>query len=112
MVPIQTSVGRPRWANFDVVAWPVVMPWGLVNAGLDQADFTRKYRARLHRRTPRILAELAELLAAYPDWTLALCCFEDLRDGSRWCHRTVLSGWLSERLGVRVPELEEVVATS
>jgi hypothetical protein len=111
MVPVQTSIGRPKFVNYEVVAWPVVAPWGLFGRGLSPEDFAVAYRRRLHQRTPRILAELGELLDAYDPWPLALCCYEDLRDGSRWCHRTALSGWLEEKLGVPVPELEEVVAT-
>jgi hypothetical protein len=38
---------------------------------------------RTHFRTPRILAELAEMLDAYDPFPLAECCFEDPRDGSR-----------------------------
>jgi len=108
MVPVQTSIGRPQWAPFEVVPWPAVMPWGMVGKYSDRGEFRRAYRARLHRRTPRILGELAELLDAYPGWTLALCCFEDLAKPDAWCHRTYLSEWLSERLDVEVPDPEEV----
>jgi hypothetical protein len=111
MVPVQTSIGRPRWVGFDVIAWPAVMPWGLFGRDLEPEEFRRAYRRRLHQRTPRILGELAELLAAYDPYPLALCCFEDLRDGSRWCHRTILAEWIGERVGVEVPDLEEVAAT-
>jgi hypothetical protein len=111
MVPLQNSIGRPKWASYEIVAWPAVMPWGLFGAGLDPEDFRRAYRRRLHQRTPPILAELDELLDAYDPFPLASCCFEDLRDGSRRCHRTVLSDWLFERLGVPVPEVGEVRPT-
>jgi hypothetical protein len=108
-IPVQTSVGAPRWVGYDLVQWDAVKPWGLLDVH-DPEEFTRRYRHRLHQRGRRILAELRDLELAYDGWPLLLCCFEDLRDGSRWCHRTVLSGWLSERLGVAVPELEEVSA--
>jgi len=59
----------------------------------------RRYRHRLHRQTPRILAELQELREGYGD--LVLPCFEP---PDRFCHR-VLSTWLEEKLGEFVEEV-------
>jgi hypothetical protein len=106
MVPVQTSIGRPRWAGFEVVAWGTVAPWGMVGKFTDRAEFRRAYRARLWQRKPRILGELAGLLGDYPDHTLALCCFEDLRKPDAWCHRTYLAELLGEWLGVEIPDIE------
>jgi hypothetical protein len=101
MVRVQTSIGRPRWIAYEVEPWPAVMPWGLLGEE-DPEVFRRWYRHRLHRLTPRILAELAELRAKYDGWPLALCCFEK---PGEWCHRTLLAGWISERIGEEVQEL-------
>ena len=53
LVPVQTSIGRPRWVSFEVVPWSAVAPWGLVGKFEDRAEFRRAYQRR-----PRILAEL------------------------------------------------------
>jgi hypothetical protein len=105
-VPVQTSIGTPRWVGYGLHRWDTVMPWGLLGEH-DQEVFTRAYRHRLHQRTRRILAELADLHAAYDGWPLLLGCYEDLRDGTRWCHRRVLAGWLSEHLAVEIPDVED-----
>lgn len=44
LVPIQTSIGRPRWVPFEVVPWPTVMPWGLVGKITDRGQFRTAYR--------------------------------------------------------------------
>ncbi len=101
-VPVRTSLGAPRWMTAPLVEWPAVYPWGLFGKDLDEATFTRKYRARLHRQGPRVLRELADLREGYGD--LVLLCFEDLAKPGVWCHRTVLAGWISEQLGEEVLE--------
>jgi hypothetical protein len=103
MVPVRTSIGAPRFAGYQLEEWPAVYPWGLLDV-TDPDEFRRRYRHRLHRQTPRILAELAELLAKYDGWPLALCCWEDLTKPGAWCHRTLLAEWLREK-GVIVEEL-------
>jgi uncharacterized protein DUF488 len=96
---VRTSIGAPRWMTAPLVEWPAVYPWGLFGKDLDEATFTRKYRARLHRLTPRILRELTELREGYGD--LCLLCHEP---AGAFCHRVVLGRWLSEQLGEGVTE--------
>jgi hypothetical protein len=86
-----------------LLEWRSVYPWGLFGAGLEPEEFTRRYRHRLHRQTPRILAELTELREGYGD--LVLCCHEDLAKPGAWCHRTILATWLEEKLGEPVEEV-------
>jgi hypothetical protein len=105
-VTIQTSLGRPRWVGYGLRRWEAVMPWGLLGEH-DPERFARAYRRRLYQRTRRVLGELAELQAAYDGWPLILACFEDLRDGTRWCHRRVLAGWISTHLGIAIPDVED-----
>lgn len=99
-MPVRTSLGMPRWMTASLVDWPAVYPYGLFGKDLDEATFTRRYRARLHRQGPRILRELAELQAAY-DAPLVLLCFEP---ADLFCHRHVLRAWLQEH-GVPVEEV-------
>ena len=103
-VPIQTSIGAPRFVGYAVLKWEVVMPFGLVDL-TDEAEFRRRYRHRLHSKTPRILRELEELQAAYDPTPLLLCCWEDLTKPGAWCHRTHLAAWISEHTGENIPEL-------
>jgi hypothetical protein len=98
-VPVRTTVGQPR-VSFPLVEWPRVYPRGLFNADLDESEFRRRYRHRLHRQTGRILQELRELREGYGD--LVLLCFEP---PGVFCHRRILAGWLGERLGEEVPEV-------
>ena len=98
-VPVRTSLGAPKWMTAPLVDWPTVYPWGLFGKDLDEATFTRKYRARLHRLTPRILRELQELREGYGD--LVLLCHEP---AGAFCHRVVLGRWLAEQLGEEVTE--------
>jgi hypothetical protein len=98
-VPVRTSLGAPKWMTAPLVDWPTVYPWGLFRAGLDEEEFTRRYRHRLHQRRPRILAELQELREGYGD--LVLLCHEP---AGAFCHRVVLGRWLAEQLGEEVTE--------
>jgi hypothetical protein len=98
-VPVRTSLGAPKWMTAPLVDWPAVYPWGLFRAGLDEEEFTRRYRQRLHQRRPHILAELQELREGYGD--LVLLCHEP---AGTFCHRVVLGRWLAEQLGEEVTE--------
>lgn len=100
-VPVRTSIGVPTWITYPLVDWLTVAPWGLLDVQ-DAADFRRRYRHRLHQRTPRILRELAELRAAYAGWPLALLCYE--RDPAD-CHRALLAEWIEQHIGEEVREL-------
>lgn len=101
-VPVQCSIGAPQWWQGPPLAdLRSTAPWGLKDV-LDDDEFRRKYRARLHRQTNRIVRELTELADSYPGTPLILMCFE--RDRGN-CHRLQLAEWLSERLDVEVPEV-------
>jgi len=101
-VPIRTSVGAPRSFPAPLVEWPTVMPWGLLEV-TDPAEFRRRYRHQLHRKTPKILAELQELQDGYCA-PLVLLCFEDLSRPGVWCHRSLLAEWISQHTGETIPE--------
>jgi uncharacterized protein YeaO (DUF488 family) len=78
-----------------------VYPCSIYRLGLDHETFRRRYRHQLHRNTPKVLAELAELLAAYDD-TLVLLCYEP---PGAWCHRILLAEWITGHLQVEIPEV-------
>ena len=101
-VPVRTSVGAPRSFPAPLIDWMTVAPFGIYNADLDEATFRRKYRHQLHRKTPKVLAELAELQEAYAPLPIVLLCFEP---AGIFCHRTVLAGWLEEQMGETISEM-------
>ena len=76
---VRTSVGPPRSFPDVLVEWPTVYPWGIYHAGLDEQTFRRKYRHQLHRKTPKVLAELQELQEGYcAPWS---CCASRIGPG-------------------------------
>jgi uncharacterized protein YeaO (DUF488 family) len=99
---VRTSLGTPRWFQAPLLELRSVMPYGLFGKDLEPEEFTRRYRHRLHRQGPRVLADLAELREGYGD--VCLLCFEG---SDAFCHRHVLRVWLQEH-GIPV---EEVVPT-
>jgi len=96
---VRTSLGTPRWFQAPLLELRSVMPYGLFGKGLEPEEFTRRYRHRLHRLTPRIMRELQELREGYGD--LVLLCHEP---AGTFCHRLVLGRWLAEQLGEEVTE--------
>jgi len=102
-VPVAVTVGLPGWFEPVYEVWRTVAPFGLLDLE-SEAEFRRAYRARLHRLTPKVLAELADLQAAYEPAALVLLCFEA---PGKFCHRRLLAEWVEQRTGLLVPEWEE-----
>lgn len=103
--PVRTSIGPPRFLQAPLVEWPTVYPWGLFGADLDHDIYRRRYRHRLHRNTPKVLAELADLQAGY-DAPLVLLCHCDLSKPDARCHRTMLAEWITQKTGEEIREVE------
>jgi len=102
-VPVAVTVGLPGWFEPVYEVWRTVAPFGLLDLE-SEAEFRRAYRARLHRLTPKVLAELADLMAAYEPAPLIWLCFEA---PGVFCHRRLLAEWVEQRTGLLVPEWEE-----
>jgi hypothetical protein len=100
-VPVAVTVGLPGWFPRGLHEWRTVAPFGLLEI-TDEAEFRRRYRARLHRLTPKVLRELDELRAMYAPERLILLCFEA---PGKWCHRRLLAEWIEQKTGEEVPEL-------
>jgi hypothetical protein len=100
-VPVAITVGKPGWFEPAYETWGTVAPFGLLDLE-SEAEFTRRYRHSLHRKTPRILRELEDLIAAYEPAALILLCFE--RPGE-FCHRRLLAEWIEQKTGEEVAEL-------
>jgi Protein of unknown function, DUF488 len=98
--PVRTSLGVPKWMTAPLLELPSVFPYGLFGRDLEPDEFSRRYRHRLHRLTPRVLRELQELREGYGD--LVLLCFEP---PGRFCHQHVLAEFLAEQLREPVEEV-------
>jgi hypothetical protein len=111
---VSISLGRPHWPLPYRIAAEVseLKPWGL----LDAPDWAERYLARLDEigpdRISRRLESLCAQTASVPTVgniadvgreRLVLLCFEKSPAG---CHRSLAARWLSENLGIDVPELE------
>jgi hypothetical protein len=101
-VPVAVTVGLPKRFGYPLVIWRGPAPFGLFGAGLDEAAFRRKYRARLHRLTPRLLRELRDLREGYAPLPVVLLCYEP---PGAFCHRHLLGEFLGELLGEPVTEV-------
>ena len=93
-VPRRRS-GYRRYGKLEPGKW-------FSSTGLE--EFTRLYNEE-------ILAPLdpdavvKDLLEMAGDRTPALLCWEPPEPGPKWCHRSLVSVWLWERLGLEVAEL-------
>ncbi|EME18477.1 hypothetical protein G419_16980 [Rhodococcus triatomae BKS 15-14] len=105
-VPIRTSRGAPRGWQGELPAWAAVYPTWPMRQITDRDEFTRRYLARLDGYgVEHAAADLAAIADETNADTLILCCFEVSLSERIWCHRSVLAAWLSDRLGIDVPEL-------
>jgi hypothetical protein len=103
-VPVAITVGLPKWWPHGLVEWQTPAPVGLLGV-TDEAEFRRRYRHRLHRLTPRVLAELDELVESYAPERIVCLCYEP---PGAWCHRRLFAEWVEQKTGLLVPEWEEV----
>ena len=106
-VPLATSIGKNK--NFSHA--PEVrslMPWGVFRVldHLPVEEQAKAYRASLWRRQHRVYRDLAEVAECYPGQPLVILCWcstATALDGA--CHRRWAADWLTETLGVDVPEV-------
>jgi hypothetical protein len=107
-VPVRSTVGLPRFSLNYVLAghWTAVTPqraW--LSDKVNEADFRRMYRHKLHKIGVDRVMEEAEAIADFAgDNRIVALCFDDLRKKGMWCHRVHLGEWLEEQ-GVPVIEL-------
>src|SRR4030095_15982206 len=76
---------------------------------LDEGLFNVEYRAKITRTRDEILRKVEELEEAYAPRDLYFLCFEDLRNGTTFCHRRVFAAWYQELTGVEIPDIELVL---
>lgn len=104
--PVRISLGAPKWPLGYTIAGEIkdLMPFGLLQIN-DRALYEMKYRERLDRiGVDRIQAALDSFGADKP---VVLLCYEDVRDPSQWCHRTIFAQWWLENTGEIADELTD-----
>lgn len=70
----------------------------------DKAVFRSRYMRELDRLgVERVYRMLESYLSLGKD--VVLCCFEDVRDETQWCHRTMFAEWWLEKTGEKIDEL-------
>jgi hypothetical protein len=109
-VPVQTSIGRPKWPlPYDLTEdVGVLKPWGLFGKDLTAEEFTAHYRARLEKVGVDALRRLFETISArHGGSRLVLLCFEK---HPHECHRGDFADWWLEVTGQIVPELSILAA--
>jgi hypothetical protein len=105
-VPVQTSIGRPRWPlSYELTeSAKRLMPWGLLGKDISEDDFTAHYRARLDKVGVDVLAATFEAISKRHDGArLVLLCFEPQ---GQFCHRRLFAAWWTEQTNQDVPELD------
>lgn len=110
-MPVRTSVGFPKWFSHPSMAWENTYPeyhW----LKLPYDDYHARYLRKLDNiGTATLRGDLEFMAETYakihrivPDRAVLLC-FEKLSKDGAWCHRTMLSAYLEEHLGLTVVEL-------
>lgn len=103
---VRISLGAPKWPLGYEIAGEIkdLMPYGLLQIN-DKALYERKYRERLDRiGIDRIQHQIDAFGFEKP---VVLLCYEDVRDPSQWCHRTMFAKWLLEQTGEIADELPD-----
>ena len=103
---VRISLGAPKWPLGYEIAGEIkdLMPFGLLQIN-DKALYEQKYRERLDRiGIDRIQRQIDSFGYEKP---VVLLCYEDVRDPSQWCHRTMFAQWLLEQTGEIADELPD-----
>jgi hypothetical protein len=100
--PIGISRGTPRGrSGFRRYTRLQPGPW-FSTAGLE--EFTKLYNEQiLGPLDPEVVVK--DLLDIADGRIPALLCWEPPEPGAQWCHRSLVSVWLWEKLSLEVPEL-------
>ena len=104
-VPIITSLGTPKWWEDARIVAKSVQPFGVFGKYTGFIEYRTAYEDRLNSLRHKLEAEFNELGQNYPQQTLVMLCFCDVRKPDGWCHRTMAAKWLEANFGLVVPEL-------
>lgn len=100
--------GHPRFQLKYVLAGNImeIAPPGYLFKENDRARFTPEYFRHMDNQG---VLRIKNILQHYEQFEkdIVLCCFEDVRKESEWCHRLVFAEWWEKRTGVKIPELQD-----
>lgn len=103
---VRISLGAPKWPVGYTIAGEIkeLMPFGLLQIN-DRNLYEKRYRERLDRIGPDKIQEALDRFGV--DKPVVLLCYEDVRDPSQWCHRSMFAQWWLERTGEIADELHD-----
>ena len=106
--PVGISLGRPKFSlgyklyEQCYMLAPTRAMWNIVS----DEDFEVAYVNNLEKIGKEKIRETLEMIMDRADGKdVVLLCFEDVRDESQCCHRTMLAKWLNENFETDVREL-------
>ncbi len=109
--PVGISIGSPRY-NLGYILRDkcyALAPTGAM-LHLDYGPYREQYMDKLNRtgadKIISIINQL-EMKAMDEGKELVLLCYEDIRNGDDWCHRTLFAEWWKEHTGEIIEELED-----
>lgn len=100
--------GKPKFKlkyNLDGNIAEIAPPYYLFNE-YDRARFTRSYMSYMDKTGAKKISELLHQYEAKGK-PVVLCCFEDVREPKKWCHRQVFAEWWMLRTGEEIKELQD-----
>jgi len=107
---VRISLGVPRWVRLpdpawsDYTHWPYVAELAPRRAYWDAPDFDERYLAQVAQFAESIDAKLSAIPAE--NGALCLLCWEKQVTGPEQCHRRLAAGFLAERYGIEIPEMD------
>ena len=103
--PYSGNAGRPtsrqQWNGARFTRIPTAIDTGPWFNSVGVAEYIERYNAILDKLDPHVV--VAELQALSGGRIPVLCCFERA-GGPDWCHRALVSEWLTNTIGLSVPE--------
>jgi hypothetical protein len=113
---IRITLGIPRFIHLPDPRYSAYSRWPYIEElaprreyfSAPEAEFDARYLDQLSRSAADIFRKLswfaAEGMAEHG--SIVLLCFEKRINGPHDCHRRLAANWLSERLGIEIPEMD------
>jgi hypothetical protein len=102
-VRIGISRGAPRRKGLVFKRYPALNP-GPWFRSVPPAEYTRRYFDEVLSRLDA-QEVVNDLIARANGQIPVLVCFEPPPPDPQWCHRGLVSAWLHDELGLRIPEV-------
>jgi hypothetical protein len=103
-VPLQTSLGTPKWVSYGLVKFMPIAPSGYM-LNKSHSEYQALYLDRLDRYSQEVELGFRNVADLYPGQDLVILCFENLSRPNAWCHRTMFAKWWEGRTGEQVVEV-------